>query len=254
MKRAVVTAGASGIGRAMAEAFAASGYAVAVCDIDEPALDAFKKAHPDMLALNADVSRENEVEGFFDALEAKWGDGPDVLCANAGTAGQHGAIDELDATAWRTCFAVNVEGAFLCARRAARTMKPKGRGLIVFTSSSAGLMGYARRTPYAAAKWAVIGMMKSLTIELGPLGIRVNALCPGTVVGERMERVIRDEAKTYGIPETEARKLYSEGISLRTWIEPEEIAAMAVYLDSPMGRKITGQALSIDGHTEALSR
>ena len=253
MKRVVITAGAIGIGRAMAKAFLNEGAEVAVCDIDEQALELFAKDHPQALAVLADVANEGEMDAFFDQIEDAWGRGPDVLCANAGTGGQSGSIDALDFEAWRACIAVNLDGAFLAARRAARTMKPAGEGLIIFTSSSAGLMGYPYRVPYASAKWALIGLMKSLAIELGPTGIRVNALCPGSIVGERMERVIEKEAGVRGVPVDEARKTYVEGVSLRTWIEPEEIAAMAVYLASPAGRKISGQALSIDGHTETLS-
>lgn len=253
MKRVVITAGASGIGKAMAEAFIARGDAVALCDVDEAALAAFRERHPEALALRADVSREAEVEAFFAAVERDWGAGPEVVCANAGTGGEAGGIETLDYEAWRACIGVNLDGAFLTARRAVRGMKAARDGLIVFTSSSAGLLGYPYRTPYAAAKWAVIGLTKSLAIELGPHGIRVNALCPGSVVGERMERVIAREAAARGRPVAEVRAGYVEGVSLRRWIEPEEIAAMALYLSSPMGRKISGQAISIDGHTETLS-
>jgi NAD(P)-dependent dehydrogenase (short-subunit alcohol dehydrogenase family) len=253
MRRVVITAGASGIGRAMAEAFLKEGWAVAICDIDERAITAFAEAHPDALALRADVAKEAEIEAFFDAVERAWGDGPDVLCANAGTSGQTGGIETLDLEQWRACIGVNLDGAFLAIRRAVRTMKAKGAGLILITSSSAGLMGYPFRTPYAAAKWALIGLMKSLAIELGPAGIRVNALCPGSVAGKRMEQIIQKEAEIRGIGLDEARRLYVEGVSLRTWIEAEEIAAMALYLASSAGRHISGQAIAIDGHTETLS-
>ena len=254
MKSAVITAGASGIGRAMADALLAEGSAVAVCDVDEIALAAFASERPGALAIKADVASEAEMGRFFDEVERIWGDGPDVLCANAGTSGPVGGIETLDFAQWRSCIGVNLDGAFLAIRRAVRTMKPKGQGLILITSSTAGLMGYPNRTPYAAAKWALIGLMKSLAIELGPSGIRVNALCPGMVSGERAERLIRREAEACGITAEEARRVYTEGVSLRTWIEPEEIAAMVLYLASPAGRNISGQAIAIDGHTETLSR
>ena len=253
MKRVAITAGASGIGKAMAEAFLGDGWAVAVCDIDEAALAAFAAAHPEALAMRADVADEASIEAFFDRAEETWGDGPEVLCANAGTSGETGGIEALDYRRWRSCIGVNLDGAFLSARRAVRSMKPKGDGLILFTASTAGLMGYPYRSPYAAAKWAVIGLMKSLAIELGPAGIRVNALCPGSVVGDRMEGVIEQEAAARGLPLDTVRKTYVEGVSLRTWIDPEEIAAMALYLASPPGCKISGQAISIDGNTETLS-
>jgi len=254
MKRIVVTAGASGIGKAMAETFLQAGASVAICDIDGVAIAAFADAHSDSIAVKADVTSEAEMEAFFDQVEAAWQAGPTVLCANAGTGGQAGAVDTLDLTQWRSCISVNLDGAFLPIRWAARHMKSDGEGLIILTSSTAGLMGYANRTPYAAAKWGMIGMMKSLAIELGPAGIRVNALCPGMVSGERAERIVKQEAQVSGISEEQARQVYSEGVSLRTWVDPEEIAAMAAYLDSPMGRKISGQAIAVDGHTETLSR
>ncbi|MGI9303672.1 MAG: SDR family oxidoreductase [Gammaproteobacteria bacterium] len=252
--RVVVTAGASGIGKAMAEAFLAHGAEIAICDVDTRALESFTTAHPGALALEADVAHEAAMDAFFDQIEHTWNAGPDVLCANAGTSGETGGIETLDHDQWKSCIAVNLDGAFLAIRRAVRTMKPRREGLVVITSSSAGLMGYANRAPYASAKWALIGLMKSLAIELGPFGIRVNALCPGMVSGERAERVIEKEAAAYGISADEAREIYTAGVSLRTWIEPEEVAAMAVYLASPGGRKISGQAIAIDGHTETLSR
>lgn len=254
MKRVVVTAGASGIGRAIAEAFLQAGALVAICDIDEVAVAGFVDAHPHAIAAKADVTSEAEMGAFFDQVEAAWQGGPTVLCANAGTGGQAGAIDTLNLTEWRSCISVNLDGAFLPIRWGVRHMKSEGEGLIILTSSTAGLMGYANRTPYAAAKWGMIGMMKSLAIELGPAGIRVNALCPGMVSGERAERIVKQEAQACGISEEEARQLYSQGVSLRTWVDPEDIAAMATYLDSPMGRKISGQAIAVDGHTETLSR
>lgn len=253
MTRALITAGAAGIGRAMAEAFLGEGGEVAICDIDEAALERFAEAHPRALAVRADVASESDMDAFFDRVESAWAEGPDVLCANAGTSGPTGSVDTLDFAEWQACVAVNLHGAFLATRRAARTMIARGGGLILFTSSSAGLLGYPNRTPYASAKWAVIGLMKSLAMELGPLGIRVNALCPGAIEGERMERVIEREAAVRGVSLEEARRTYVDGVSLRTMITAEEIAAMAIYLASPAGRSISGQAISIDGNTETLS-
>jgi NAD(P)-dependent dehydrogenase (short-subunit alcohol dehydrogenase family) len=237
----------------MAQAFMSDGGEVAICDIDTRALEEFAEAHPRALAVRADVASETDMDAFFDRVESIWRDGPDILCANAGTSGPTGGIDTLDFADWRACIGVNLHGAFLAARRAARTMKARGEGLILFTSSTAGLLGYPNRTPYASAKWALVGLMKSLAMELGPAGIRVNALCPGAIIGERMERVIEKEAAVRGIPVDQARKTYVEGVSLRTMITPEEIAAMALYLASPEGRNISGQAISIDGHTQTLS-
>jgi NAD(P)-dependent dehydrogenase (short-subunit alcohol dehydrogenase family) len=250
--RIIVTAGASGIGRAMAEEFLSQGAQVAICDIDEAALADFSTAHPEAIAVNASVADQQQVEAFFDQVETAFG-GLDVVCANAGTGGPAGAIEEIMFEDWRACLAVNLDGAFLTARCAAKIMKAQGNGLLLFTSSTAGIMGYPYRSPYAAAKWAVVGLTKTLAMELGPQGIRVNAVCPGAVEGDRMDRVIANEANTRGITEEEVRQRYVTGVSMKTWVKAEDIAAMATFLASPAGAKISGQVISVDGHTESLS-
>ncbi len=251
--RVLITAGAAGLGRTMTETFVESGAEVAVCDVDEGALVNLQDRFPGVITRRADVAMEGEVEAFFDMAIDRWGGTPDVVCANAGTAGPSGAIEDVDYGQWRSCIAVNLHGAFLTARRAAREMKARGGGLIVFTASTAGMMGYPFRTPYASAKWAVIGLTKSLAMELGPHGIRVNALAPGALEGDRMERVLQSEAKARNTTTEAVRERYVEAVSLRTWIEPSEIASMLLYLTTPAGRNISGQVLAIDGHTEHLA-
>jgi len=250
--RIIVTAGASGIGRAMAEAFLSQGAQVAICDVDDAALADFSAAHPHAIAVNASVTDQQQVEAFFDQVETAFG-GLDVVCANAGTGGPAGAIEEIMFEDWRACLAVNLDGAFLTAQRAAKIMKAQGNGLLLFTSSTAGIMGYPYRSPYAAAKWAVVGLTKTLAMELGPHGIRVNAICPGAVEGDRMDRVIANEANARGITEEEVRQRYVTGVSMKTWVKAEDIAAMATFLASPSGAKISGQVISVDGNTESLS-
>lgn len=250
--RVIVTAGASGIGRAMAEAFLSQGAQVAICDVDEAALANFSATHPRAIAINASVADPQQVNACFDQVENAFG-GLDVVCANAGTGGPNGFIEEIAFEDWRACIAVNLDGAFLTAQRAARIMKKQGSGLLLFTSSTAGIMGYPYRSPYAAAKWAVVGMTKTLAMELGSHGIRVNAVCPGAVEGDRMDRVIADEAKTRGKSEEEVRQSYVTGVSMKTWVKAEDIAAMATFLASPAGAKISGQVISVDGYTETLS-
>jgi len=250
--RIIVTAGASGIGRAMAEAFLSQGAQVAICDVDDAALADFSAAHPHAIAVNASVADQQQVDVFFDQVETAFG-GIDVVCANAGTGGPAGAIEEIMFEDWRACLAVNLDGAFLAARRAATIMRAQGNGLLLFTSSTAGIMGYPYRSPYAAAKWAVVGLTKTLAMELGPHGIRVNAVCPGAVEGDRMDRVIANEANARSITEEEVRQRYVTGVSMKTWVKAEDIAAMATFLASPAGAKISGQVISVDGHTESLS-
>jgi NAD(P)-dependent dehydrogenase (short-subunit alcohol dehydrogenase family) len=189
---------------------------------------------------------------MFEALEQAFG-GLEVLINNAGIAGPTGPIETLDPAAWRRCVAVNLDGAFLCARRAVPLLKAAGGGAVVNISSTAGLMGYPLRTPYAAAKWAVIGLTKSLAIELGSHGIRVNAICPGAVDGARMARVARAEAVARGISEEQVRHAYVRTTSMRSFIPPEHVAAMALFLCSDLGASISGQAIAVDANTETLS-
>jgi NAD(P)-dependent dehydrogenase (short-subunit alcohol dehydrogenase family) len=251
-KRVLVTAGAAGIGRAIADAFLAEDARVWICDIDSEALAATRGAHPELGTSRTDVANEGAVDAMFEALGQALG-GLDCLINNAGIAGPTGPIETLDFAAWRRCVAVNLDGAFLCARRAVPLLKTAGGGAVVNISSTAGLMGYPLRTPYAAAKWAVIGLTTSLAIELGPHGIRVNAICPGSVEGARMTRVMRAEAAARGVSEEEIRQVYVRTTSMRSFVPPEHIAAMALFLCSDLGASISGQAIAVDGNTETLS-
>jgi NAD(P)-dependent dehydrogenase (short-subunit alcohol dehydrogenase family) len=251
-KRVLVTAGGAGIGRAIATAFLAEGARVWICDVDPEALAETRNAHGELGESLADVADEGAVDAMFEALGHAFG-GLDCLINNAGIAGPTGPIEALDPGDWRRCLAVNLDGAFLCARRAVPLLKSTGGGAIINISSTAGLMGYPLRTPYASAKWAVIGLTRSLAIELGPYGIRVNAICPGSVEGARMARVIEAEAAARGVSEGEIRRAYVRTTSMRSFVRPEDIAAMALFLCSDLGASISGQAIAVDGNTETLS-
>ena len=242
MSRVLITAGASGIGYAMAEAFAAGGAEVWVSDIDEAALAEVPKAWN---ARKVDASDEEQMAAFF--AEA----GPlDVLCANAGIAGPTAQIEDIALSDWKNCVSVNLEGAFLAAKYAVPSMKKAGAGAIVLTSSTAGIYGYPNRAPYASAKWAIIGLMKTLAMELGPFGIRANAICPGAVEGPRMEGVLEREAAVKGMTRDEVYAGYASGTSMRTFVEASDIANMAVFLASDAARRVSGQVIAVDGHTE----
>ena len=223
-----------------------------ICDIDREALAATQDAHPGLGGSRTDVADERAIDAMFVATEQAFG-GLDVLVNNAGISGPTGPIETLDPADWRRCVAVNLDGAFLCARRAVPLLKAAGGGSIINISSTAGLMGYPLRTPYAAAKWAVIGLTRSLAIELGSHGIRVNAICPGSVEGARMARVIEAEAAARGVSEEEVREAYVRTTSMRSFVRPEDIAAMALFLCSDLGASISGQAIAVDGNTETLS-
>ncbi len=251
-QRVLVTGGAAGIGRAIAETFLSDGARVAVCDADPDAVAHFSNNFPKAISEKVDVTREDEMRAFLNDLEAQW-NGVDVVCANAGTGGPAGPIEDLSYDDWQRCVATNVHGSFLTCRWAARLMKAQGHGLIVMTSSTAGIMGFPLRSPYAAAKWAVVGMTKTLAMELGPFGIRVNAICPGAVEGPRMDRVIANEAQARGESEDAVRQSYVTGVSMKTWVQADDIANSVFFLASDAGRKISGQILAVDGHTETLA-
>jgi NAD(P)-dependent dehydrogenase (short-subunit alcohol dehydrogenase family) len=242
MKRVLVTAGASGIGRAMAEGFDAAGYDVWVADVDEAAL-ADVPSH--WTGVRCDASSEPEMAALFARL-----DGLDVLCANAGIAGPTALVEEIDLAEWQRCVSVNLEGAFLASKYAAPLMKTAGSGAITVTSSTAGIYGYPNRAPYAAAKWGMIGLMKTLAMELGPFGIRANAICPGAVEGPRMEGVLEREAAAKGMTRDQVYEGYAVGTSMRSFVTAKDIADMAVFLGSDSARMVSGQIISVDGHTE----
>ena len=243
--RVLITAGAGGIGRAMGEAFAAAGARVWVTDI---AGDALAAGPEGWRKTCLDVTDEPAMAALFAEIEAEWG-GLDTLCANAGVAGPTALVEDIALEDWRACVSVSLEGAFLAAKYAAPMMKRQGAGTMLLTSSTAGFFGYPHRAPYAAAKWAVIGLMKTLAMELGPHGIRANALCPGAVEGPRMEAVMAHEAAAKGRTRQEVHDGYASGTSMRTWVTGEDLANMAVFLASPEARFVSGQVTAVDGHT-----
>ena len=249
--RVLITAGAAGIGRAMAEAFVASGARVHVCDVSAETLGRFRAEVPGAGATLADVADPVAVDRLFGEAASALG-GLDVLVNNAGIAGPTAPVEEVDPDDWRRTVDVNLNGQFYCSRRAVPLLRAAGEGAIVNISSVAGRLGYAYRTPYAATKWAIIGLTQSLAKELGPHGIRVNAILPGVVRGDRLRGVIAARAKVMGVSVEEMERRYLERVSLRRMVEAEEVAAMALFLCSPAGRNISGQSISVDGNVETL--
>jgi NAD(P)-dependent dehydrogenase (short-subunit alcohol dehydrogenase family) len=245
MQRVLITAGASGIGRAMAEAFATNGAQVWVADMDGAALATVPSV---WRRTQVDVTNEAEMAAMFAAIASEWG-GLDVLCANAGIAGPTALIEDIALADWRVCVSVNLEGAFLAAKFAAPIMKAQKSGVMVLTSSTAGQYGYPNRAPYAAAKWAVIGLMKTLAMELGSFGIRANAICPGAVEGARMEGVLKREAAAKGMSRDEVYAGYAAGTSMGAFVRAGDIADMAVFLAAEQARMVSGQVIAVDGHT-----
>lgn len=249
--RVIVTAAATGIGRAIAETLVNNGARVHICDISAERLAACQSALPSIGVTPADVADPTQVDRLFDEALAHLG-GLDVLVNNAGIAGPTGPVEELTPADWDRTISVNLNSQFYCARRAAPPLKAAGGGLIVNLSSAAGLFGYPLRTPYAASKWAVVGFTKSLAMELGEFGIRVNAICPGPVEGPRIDGVISARAQARGESFENMRLAYQRQNSLHTFIQAQDIANMVLFLCSAAGNKISGQALAVDGNTESL--
>ena len=250
-KRVLVTAGGNGIGRVIATAFCRQGARVMASDIDSAGLDSLASEAPQIQTAVADVADFGDVTALFETLRSSLG-GLDVLVNNAGIAGPTAPIEKISPADWRRCLSVNLEGCFLCLREALPMMKAQGSGTIINLASTAGIMGFPMRTPYAASKWAVVGLTKSLAMEAGPAGIRVNAIAPGAVEGDRMDRVVRAEAEAGGLSEAEVRENYQRTSSLRTFISADDIARMALFLASDAGARISGQIIAVDGHTETL--
>jgi NAD(P)-dependent dehydrogenase (short-subunit alcohol dehydrogenase family) len=248
-KRALVTAGATGIGLVIARTFAEHGARVHICDIDRAALQRAREEFPHLTQTVADVANLADVDRLFEDV-ARQMDGLDVLVNNAGIAGPTARVEDMDPAEWDRCIAVDLNSMFYCTRRAMPMIKAAGGGSIINLSSVAGRLGFALRTPYSAAKWGVVGFTKSLAIEAGPDGVRVNCIQPGNVEGDRINRVIAAKAQAFGISFEEQRQKLLETASLRTFVTAQDIAEMALFLASDAGRHISGQALSVCGDVQ----
>lgn len=250
--RVMISAGAAGIGLATARAFVREGARVCVCDADPAALAALPASDPALHAMPCDVADRAHVAAWFAAAQAHLG-GLDCLVANAGIAGPTGPIDTIDPAEWDRCLAVDLTGQFNCLRLAVPALRQSANASIVQVSSLAGRLGFALRTPYAAAKWGVVGLMKSLAIELGPHDIRVNALLPGIVAGERQKRVLSAKAQARGLSFEEIERAAFAGTSIKRYVTAAQLADQVVFLASPRAATISGQALSVCGDTQMLS-
>jgi NAD(P)-dependent dehydrogenase (short-subunit alcohol dehydrogenase family) len=247
--RVLVTAGASGIGHAIARTFLEAGARVHICDIDEHALS---RAKSDLASQSlADVANTAHVERLFDEVKLALA-GLDVLVNNAGIAGPTAKVEDIAPEDWERCIAVDLTGMFYCTRKAMPMIKAAGGGSIINLSSAAGRHGFPERTPYASAKWGVVGFTKSLAVEAGPDKVRVNCILPGIVEGERIERVIAAKAKAHGLSHEALREKFLQTTSLRSTVSAQDIANMALFLASDAGKRITGQAIPVDADVRYL--
>ena len=222
-----------------------------VCDVNKKILKSFSNNNPEIYAYHADVSNESDVHSFFKDIKSKF-NSIDVLINNAGISGPSGKLEDIDFDKWEETLNVNLNGLFLVTRSAIPLLKDKG-GSIINIGSTSSFLGNPLRSAYSATKWGLIGLTKTWAMEYGENNIRVNAVCPCSVNGERIENVIEKEAEYRNTTSEKIKSAYLEQTSLKTFIDVEEIIGMLVYLMSPLAKKITGQMLVIDGNTESLS-
>jgi len=244
-KAAIVTGGGTGIGRAIAHALADEAYSVIIAGRTRSALEEGASGRAGIVSVVADVSNELDVERLFAEGDERFGR-LDLLVNNAGIPGPVCSVEAMDIAAWDEIFAINVRGLLLCTKHAIPRLKLAGGGAIVNLSSLMGLRGYPMRSAYAATKFAVIGITESVAQEVGVHNIRVNALCPGAVRGELMERVVAKRAIAEGVPPHEITRKYTELAALKRWVEPAEVARAVVFLASDAAAAITGDRLKID--------
>tara|TARA_B100001250_G_scaffold258873_1_gene222859 strand:+ start:944 stop:1729 length:786 start_codon:yes stop_codon:yes gene_type:complete len=253
-KKIIISAGASGIGWATAKICLSKGAYVYLCDIDNKSLNKIKKhplANKKLFYYECDASDEDDVSNFFSQVNRKTKK-VDALINNVGVAGPTGTIEKLSSEDWEKTLKINVISHFYFAKLAIPMLKKNKGGSIINISSGAGIMGFPLRSPYAASKWAVIGLTKTLAMELGKFKIRVNAICPGTIKGDRMIRVIRDKAKFLKVSKKKIEKDFISMASMNSWINEEDIGKMCSYLISSDGEKISGQAIPIDGNATRM--
>ena len=244
-RTAVITGGGSGIGAAITRAFAAAGAHVVVAGRRAEGLAAIA-AETGAQAVVCDVTDLADVERLFATAGARTGR-VDILINNAGQTGPIAPLADVDLAAWRECVEVNLFGALYCMRVAAQAMVATGGGAIINMSSLMGLKGQPMRSAYCATKFALIGLTEALAREVGPAGVRVNALCPGAVSGELMDLVIARRAVAEGRDaDVIIRESYTDIASLRRWVSPEEVAAAALFLASDAGAAITGDRIKVD--------
>ena len=251
-KKIIISAGASGIGWATAKVCLSRGAYVYLCDIDNKSLNKIQK-HPlsnkKLFSYKCDASNEYEVSNFFNQIKKKTKK-IDALINNVGIAGPTGTMDKIDSKDWENTLQVDVNSHFYFTKKSIPLIKKSKNGSIINISSTAGILGFPLRTPYAASKWAVIGVTKSLAMELGKFNIRVNAVCPGTIKGDRMKRVVKDKAKFTKASIKKVEKDFISMSSMKKWILEEDIGKMCAFLISDDSSKVSGQVIAVDGHTE----
>lgn len=250
---ALVTAGANGIGKVVAETLLSLGARVHICDISQSAVNEFIQENPNATATVCDVANYEQVQAVFNEVASHYGK-LDLLVNNAGIAGPTAKVEDINPQEWRDTIDIDLNAQFYFTKLAVPLLKRNDNGgSIINISSNAAFFGFPLRSPYTASKWALIGLTKTWAMELGPHNIRVNAICPGSVKGARIDGVIERDAKERGVTPEEIRDIYQLQSSMRLFVGPEDIANSIAFLSSSLGAGISGQAIGLDGHTESLS-
>ena len=251
-QKVIVTAGASGIGREIVRGFANNGAKVFVIDVDANGLSALAAESPNIETAVCDMGSRADIERVVpDAIRAMGG--LDVLVNNAGISGPTASVEDYDPDAWEAVMQINLNGTFNVTRLAIPHLKQSQAGSIIVMSSVAGRFGYPNRSAYSVSKWGLIGFTKTLSRELGQFGVRVNAILPGAVAGDRIERVLAGRAQVSGRSVDEERHDAMSIQSLQRFVDPKDIAALAVFLASDAGKSISGQMLPIDNDMQKAS-
>ena len=249
-QRVLITAGASGIGWAIAKAFLAQGSRVHLFDLDQDAMEKALDTDSNLSGSVGDVTSTEDVAQLAQNLEDRW-NGLDVLVSNAGIAGPTAPVEDYDFAAWKSVVDVNLNGSFNVAHRVVPLLKKNGGGSILIMSSLAGRFGYPNRVAYSTTKWGLVGFTKTLSLELGPHNITVNSIHPGAVEGDRLEQVFEGRAQLSGRSVEDERAAGLENQAIKSFTNPADIGALAVFLCGPHARTISGQQFSIDGDSKA---
>ena len=249
-KKIIISAGASGIGLAITKTCLDRGATVLATDINNKFINSLKKNSKykkKLFLYNFDASDENDVSNFFKSVKSKFKK-IDCLINNVGIAGPTGTLEKLSSKDWEKTLKTNVISHFYFTKLAIPFLKKNKGGSIINISSGAGVLGFPLRSPYAASKWAVIGITKTLAMELGKYKIRVNAICPGTIKGNRMVRVIRDKAKFLKLSKKKVEKDFLSMSSLKSWVYEGDIGKMCAFLISEDALRISGQIIGVNGN------
>ncbi|MEO8450733.1 MAG: SDR family oxidoreductase [Gemmatimonadota bacterium] len=248
-QRVLITAAASGIGRAIAERFAQDGHRVHIGDVNAKAVESALITVPALRGSVADVGSPASVEALV-ADAVGWMGGIDTLINNHGIAGPRGPIEEIGYADWDRCIQVNLNGMFYTMKNVVPLMKRQRQGCIINLSTTSSRTGLPNRSAYVAGKVGVLGLTKNCARELGPWNIRCNAVLPGFIDNARGRGVLAKVAKDKGVSLEDMEKDALRFVSMRTWIQMSEIADACAFLASDQAKHISGQELAVCGNAE----